>query len=385
MFNVTQEMKTASRVNLNANLFRIADVFRRAKNGEKLTVGCIGGSITQGSLADNNFGYEKMMRSWWEKTFPLSEFTFVNAGIGGTDSHFGVYRMGRDLLSFNPDFVIVEFSVNDTDKNLNALTYECLIRKILLQKNAPAVMLLFMTKDDGTSLSDVHIPIGKYYNLPMVSYKDAILPVIKNADISWADISPDDIHPNSFGHKIITDLICSYFEEEILQKIDTADKEYILPSPKTEKYINADLVEFANFDALTRKLKNFIPGAFDKKVSIENFKVGLCCDLSESGEVQNPMEFDVFAQNLSLYYEKTRLFGGKVKITVSYMDENFKTVKSEKTVDTDFSDGWGDYIEITEIFSGNAPENLHIKIEPIYNSADKSKNKFSIFAFGISF
>lgn len=47
------------------------------------------------------------------KTFPQAEFHYINAGIGGTTSHFGTARAESDLLSHEPDFVIIEFSVND--------------------------------------------------------------------------------------------------------------------------------------------------------------------------------------------------------------------------------------------------------------------------------
>jgi hypothetical protein len=37
----------------------------------------------------------------------------VNAGIGATDSDYGSLRAQRDVLSKNPDLVIIEFAVND--------------------------------------------------------------------------------------------------------------------------------------------------------------------------------------------------------------------------------------------------------------------------------
>ena len=86
----------------------------RAAAGYPITVGFLGGSITQGSLAtkpENCYAYR--VYRWWQETFPLSEITFINAGIGGTTSQFGVARVEEDLLTFQPDFVLTEFSVND--------------------------------------------------------------------------------------------------------------------------------------------------------------------------------------------------------------------------------------------------------------------------------
>lgn len=381
---VTEEMKAVSRVSPNANLARVADIFRRAKAGEELTIGCIGGSITQGSLASDNYGYEKMMREWWEKTFPDAKFTFINAGIGGTDSHFGIYRLERDLLQYNPDFVTVEFSVNDTKKKLNAMTYECLVRKILEQENNPAVMLLFMTQEDGTSLVDTHKPIGEYYSLPMISYKNAILPVIERGDITWDDISPDNIHPNDDGHKVVTELISSYFEEEILPKLDEITDTYELPEAQTEQYANAKLVECIDTDAVSENLKDFTVGSFDESAKTTHFKGGWKWDATGEDKSADAMEFDVKAKNISVYYAMMKAGGGKVTVYVTYKDDEGNDKTFKKPINADFSKGWGAYTEIAEIFSTDKERDLHVKIEPEYNEAKPEFNKFTIYAFGIS-
>ena len=96
------------------NQARIKNVMKRAIAGEKITLGFLGGSITQGSLSSTpETCYAYLVYDWWRKTFPNAEFVYLNAGIGGTTSQFGVARVESDLLRYKPDFVIVEFSVND--------------------------------------------------------------------------------------------------------------------------------------------------------------------------------------------------------------------------------------------------------------------------------
>lgn len=73
---------------------------------EPVTIACIGGSITQGTIAkgtsDDTVGFSRpyadIFREWWETQFPDTEITFVNAGIGGTDSYLGVHRLKHDIL-----------------------------------------------------------------------------------------------------------------------------------------------------------------------------------------------------------------------------------------------------------------------------------------------
>lgn len=80
---------------------RIQKLMERAKAGEKLTIGFFGGSITMGSLSSTpKTCYAYHVYEWWCKTFPQAEFTYVNAGIGATDSQFGCARVESDLLQY---------------------------------------------------------------------------------------------------------------------------------------------------------------------------------------------------------------------------------------------------------------------------------------------
>ena len=115
----------------------------RAEAGETLNIGFLGGSITQGCLASApELCYAYRVFQWWEKTFPQAKFHYINAGIGGTTSHFGTARAESDLLSHKPDFVIIEFSVNDESTEFFRETYEGLVRRVWQDKNEPAVMLV---------------------------------------------------------------------------------------------------------------------------------------------------------------------------------------------------------------------------------------------------
>lgn len=111
---------------------RLKRCMQRARNGEELTIGFFGGSITQGCLASvHEKTYSYRVFEWWEKTFPKARFHYVNGGIGGTSSHFGVSRIVSDLLMYQPDIVVIDFSVNDGDEEIFQETFEGVIRKSL--------------------------------------------------------------------------------------------------------------------------------------------------------------------------------------------------------------------------------------------------------------
>ena len=97
-----------------SNYARLKELLRRAAAGQELTLGFLGGSITQGSLSTQpGNAYAFRVYQWFVDTFPQSKFHYVNGGIGGTDSLYGVARAVTDVLMYQPDFVVVDFSVND--------------------------------------------------------------------------------------------------------------------------------------------------------------------------------------------------------------------------------------------------------------------------------
>jgi len=115
-----EDMKTASPWQVCDNT-ALAAVMKKAEAGEPVTIAAIGGSITQGSISNGakdsqvktKSCYADIFFAWWKETFPQSEITVVNAGIGATDSYLGVHRVQEDVLDYHPDLVLVEYSVND--------------------------------------------------------------------------------------------------------------------------------------------------------------------------------------------------------------------------------------------------------------------------------
>ncbi len=330
------------------NTARLADAMKRAQAGEKITIGTIGGSITQGTAASTtDERYANRALQWWAKAFPKAQLDFVNAGIGATDSYIGVHRVDADLLSKQPDVVIVEFSVNDTDAALNLQTYDSLVRKILHAENHPAVILLFTTQEDGTSLQDTHMQIGSSYNLPMISYKNAVLPEIEAGKFTWNDISPDNIHPNSVGHGIIGELLWSYFNSVYakLDQIDTSDLTFTAPPVTRDLYAKGQLLDSKSLTPKTMqgfeqaKVSNQFPNDWTTK---------------EGGE----LTFEVTGSNIGVLYYKT--VDGKSGQYCVYVDDRLIQV-----LDGDFTGGWGNYAQAQQVYTSDTPSTHTVTIKQL--------------------
>lgn len=181
------------------DLGRLAKVFAKARRGEPIKLGVIGGSITVGAIASNPANsYSGLLLAWWRKRFPKCEIDLINAGVAGTGSMYGALRAGRDLLSGTPDLVVIEFAVNDNWTDGEA--YEGLVRQILAQPNQPAAILLFMMWERGGNDQEMQAKVGRHYDLPMVSFRDALWPEMAAGRMKWSDYIVDTVHPNDAGH-----------------------------------------------------------------------------------------------------------------------------------------------------------------------------------------
>lgn len=345
--HTTEDMIRRAVVN-PGNTARLADAMKRAQAGEKITIGTIGGSITQGTAASTtDERYANRALQWWAKAFPKAQLDFVNAGIGATDSYIGVHRVDADLLSKKPDVVIVEFSVNDTDAALNLQTYDSLVRKILQAENHPAVILLFTTQEDGTSLQDTHMQVGSAYNLPMISYKNAVLPEIEAGKFTWKDISPDNIHPNSVGHGIIGELLWSYFNSVYakLDQIDTSDLTFTATPVTKDLYAKGQLLDSKTLTPKTMQgfeqaeVSNQFPNDWTTR---------------EGGE----LTFEVTGSNIGVLYYKT--VDGKSGQYCVYVDDRLIQV-----LDGDFTGGWGNYAQAQQVYTSDTPSTHTVTIKQL--------------------
>lgn len=352
---ITARMKALSTY-VKGNQARLAKVFKKAQNGEKITVAYLGGSITQGSSAGDGLCYSKLTTDWLMEKFPNAEIEYVRAGIGATGSYIGVFRADRDVISKNPDLVFIDFSVNDTteytQRNINS--YDSLLRKLWNSSTSPAVVTIAMTQEDGTSFQQYHADICRAYQIPMISYREAILDVINNGHIKWTDISDDNIHPNVTGHAVLTEIITSYLQDVIdnLDNIDT-EKESDLSTPYTEnKYENANMLVPESYTPVESTGWENNPNIFG------NFG-GYWTVRTKDGTFEgvSPLKFEVTnAKTIGLLYGKLTTAGGTFDVLIDG--------ELAKTIDSSFPDGWGSYVEAEEIIDFDEPGNHTVEIVP---------------------
>lgn len=88
-----------------------------------INIVAFGDSVTHGALGEGEISYETV---YWnllkQKLNALRSYVpvnVINAGIGGVTAKLSLDRIDRDVISHNPDLVIVCFGLNDVNKSLD--------------------------------------------------------------------------------------------------------------------------------------------------------------------------------------------------------------------------------------------------------------------------
>lgn len=350
-------------------IWNIKDVMRRAEAGEKLTIGFIGGSITQGSLSSTpQKCYAYLVYEWWVNTFPDAKFKYVNAGIGGTTSQFGVARAEDDLLAAKPDFVIAEFSVNDESTEHFEETYEGLVRRILSSESHPALMLVHnVCYNNGASAELVHSRIARHYNLPSVSMQSTLYKALLNCKFDNRRITPDDLHPNDCGHELVSMVITKRLEQikntvkaeyetarsaKASVNADSCGKGQPLPAPLTANAYE-DSVRYRN-DNSTLVLDGFTADTSEQRDITDCFKKGFTA--SKEGA---SITFKVSGSCIAVQFRKTIHKPAPIAVAVIDGDE-----KNAVKLNANFDETWGDKLELYTLLEHgeNKEHTVQIKI-----------------------
>jgi len=202
-----------------------ADFDARATAGENLTVVYFGGSLTWSANATepNRTGFRGCMSDYLVKRYPKAHFNFVDAAIGGTGSKLGIFRLERDVMSYKPDLVFLDFICNDGGENRNIASsccYEYLLRS-MIGAGVPVVQMFFTFKfwalhgapydapDCHPRLVDYRRLVTAYSTAVGDVYTDGLIPAIDDGSIdpdrtkAIEKVWPiDGGHPDDIGYAL---------------------------------------------------------------------------------------------------------------------------------------------------------------------------------------
>ena len=203
----------------------------RAKKGGRLNVVFFGGSLTWGAHASdpNVSSWRGLTMKFLCDRYPAAGWQFKDSSIGGTGSTLAVFRMERDVFAWEPDLILLDFTLNDDlygselglhdQKNQS---YEAIIRECV--KRNIAVLPVFTVSKRNAEIRDItllkrrleHIELFKHYNL---EYADILGLMNKlcldgklDTSLLWPDELFDATHPHDAGYAVYTQLFIKEWE-----------------------------------------------------------------------------------------------------------------------------------------------------------------------------
>ncbi len=195
--------------------------FAQAMKAKNVTIGFIGGSITDQRSRDH---WADMLVYELCSAYPDVSFHVVNVAIGATDSLHALFRVEQDLCGSGCDLVFVEFAVNDLgmEKGLRNRVREGLVRKLMRTGCDVAFAYTYersMLKDMlasrlPDSIGDFEA-IGEYYGIPGVFMGSYALDCVKRGRLRYEEWLPDGLHPSYSGSRFYAAPVLELLKEEL--------------------------------------------------------------------------------------------------------------------------------------------------------------------------
>jgi lysophospholipase L1-like esterase len=159
--------------------------------GQEIII-CFGDSLTSGTGASAGMDYPSQLARMLGK--PV-----INKGIPGDTTTSALRRLDRDVLSQNPDIVLITLGGNDlkngVSKNIAFRNLEYIV-KTIQGRGAKVIIggLKFPGRDRG---------YGREYNELAKESGATLIPDIFAGIVDNLDLMSDPIHPNDAGYRII--------------------------------------------------------------------------------------------------------------------------------------------------------------------------------------
>lgn len=277
------------------NTSRIREKIAKAQSGEEVNIGYLGGSITAGGSSSTPAKcYANLSYLYFADTFGTGgNVKYVNAGLAGTSSVVGNLRVDNDIFKKNCDIIFIEFAVNDQGGDRFQKSFESLVKKCLMQENEPAVIVVTLCQESGSSNQDWMVDVAKNYDVPVISGKNAIMNAIKAGTMQWKDYgSGDNIHPGDGGHKMISDCIAYYYRQALRSENESEPLEISNKDVFGTEYCTARVVDIS-------ELQNLKMGSWSKGTNNQGYPNGFT--FSKNGN--NALSFTVEGKGIMLLFQ----------------------------------------------------------------------------------
>lgn len=201
----------------------LPNVLGLLREGKPVTIAYFGGSLMAGVGASQPkvTSFQGRIARWFSTEFPRSPITHQNAAIDGTGSRFGVFRVADDLLTVQPDLILIEFAADDahTPDPWIDRSIEGIVRQLHRSNPRTEIVLIeaFTLEQVPEILANrvTHAvarqeKVAQHYGIPSVNLATSIVAKLRDGTISGSDYSRDGLHPTDLGHQLNADALINF-------------------------------------------------------------------------------------------------------------------------------------------------------------------------------
>ena len=162
------------------NITKLLNEKQKSLSGAKaITIAFLGDSVTQGcfecyttsntsfdTVFDYKSAYSTRVREILNTLYPTIQVNVINSGISGDSAPNGLKRLERDVLSYNPDLVVVSYGLNDSVSGIeNIENYASAIKGIFAELKNKGIETIFLTQNYMNTTISPHLKDEVLINL----------------------------------------------------------------------------------------------------------------------------------------------------------------------------------------------------------------------------
>lgn len=144
-----------------------------------VTIAFIGDSVTQGcfecymktetaleTVFDYKSAYSTRVGEILHMLYPSAQVNIINSGISGDNARGGALRFERDVLSYNPDLVVISFGLNDSGGGKDGIAkYASALEEMFKALKERNIETVFLTENTMCTRTSPHLKEERFISL----------------------------------------------------------------------------------------------------------------------------------------------------------------------------------------------------------------------------
>ena len=216
------EIKIADKSSYLKEIFSLLQ--QKWPENRTINIVCHGHSVPAGyfktPLVNTFEAYPHLLHEGLKKQFPYAVINVIVTAIGGENSESGAKRFEKDVLSYKPDVIIIDYALNDRGIGLKKANKAWTSMIELAKLKGIKIILLTPTADKRAQLDDPNDPLNlhakqirqlaKEYQVGLVDSYALFKQYVKDGgDLN--DLMSQVNHPNRKGHELVVKELLQWF------------------------------------------------------------------------------------------------------------------------------------------------------------------------------